>query len=99
MSIKNIKIRFNMDKENDRKAYEYLTNSDMSYSKTVIDYICKYIELSEVKSEEDAFLERIISTIKFELSNVGTVQVIKQDTVEKNNDEAEDNILDFLDAF
>lgn len=99
MSIKNIKIRFNMDKENDHKAYEYLTNSDMSYSKTVIDYICKYIELSEIKSEEDAFLERIISTIKFELSNVGTVQVVKQETVEKSNDEAEDNILDFLDAF
>ena len=36
MSIKNLKIRFNLDKENDRKAYEYLQGADRSYSKAVI---------------------------------------------------------------
>ena len=39
MSIKNVKIRFNLDKENDRKAYKYLQCADHSYSKAVIFFI------------------------------------------------------------
>ena len=38
MSIKNVKIRFNLDKENDRKAYEYLCNAEKSYSKAAVSY-------------------------------------------------------------
>ena len=64
MSVKNIKIRFNLDKENDRKAYDYLQNTDKSYSKAVISAICDYIELKEKSVNEDTFLERVISTIK-----------------------------------
>ena len=29
MSIKNVKVRFNLSKENDRKAYEYLQNVEV----------------------------------------------------------------------
>ena len=68
MSIKNIKIRFNLDKENDRKAYDYLQDAEKSYSKAVISVICEYIDLSERLATEDAFLERIIATIKEPLS-------------------------------
>ena len=64
MSIKNVKIRFNLDKENDRKAYEYLQGAEKSYSKAVISAICGYMELSEAKTAEDAFLERIIMPIR-----------------------------------
>ena len=58
--IKNVKIRFNLNNENDRKAYEYLQGADHSYSKAVISVICEYLELSERTATEDAFLERII---------------------------------------
>ena len=68
MSIKNLKIRFNLDKENDRKAYEYLQGADHSYSKAVISAICEYLKLSERAATEDAFLERVIATIKEELT-------------------------------
>lgn len=47
MSIKNVKIRFNLDKENDREAYEYLCHAEKSYSKAVISAICDYMELSQ----------------------------------------------------
>lgn len=30
MSIKNVKVRFNLSKENDRKAYDYLQSTEMS---------------------------------------------------------------------
>ena len=108
MNIKNVKIRFNLDKENDRKAYEYLQGAEKSYSKAVISAICGYMELSEAKTAEDAFLERVIATIKEELAKTnpfgGVLQFVQtppaQIPAEKeNNAETEEAVLDFLDSF
>ena len=108
MSIKNVKIRFNLDKENDRKAYEYLQGAEKSYSKAVISAICGYMELSEAKTAEDAFLERIITTIKEETAKVnplgGLLQLVQQPVAQtpaekENNAETEEAMLNFLDSF
>ena len=108
MSIKNLKIRFNLDKENDRKAYEYLQGADHSYSKAVISAICEYLELSERVTTEDAFLERVITTIKEELAKAnplgGLLQLVQappaQIPAEKETSaETEEAVLDFLDNF
>lgn len=80
----------------------------MSYSKAVISAICRYIELSEIKESEDAFLERVISTIREETSKVnplgGLLWLVQpppaQISAEKeNNAESEEAMLDFLDSF
>lgn len=106
MSIKNMKIRFNLDKENDRKAYEYLQGAEKSYSKAVISAICEYIGLSERTATEDAFLERIIATIKEELAKTnpfGLLQLVQTPPVatpdEKENTETEEAVMDFLNNF
>ena len=108
MSIKNLKIRFNLDKENDRKAYEYLQCADHSYSKAVISAICEYLGLSERTATEDAFLERVISTIREETAKInplgGLLQFVQtpsaQTPAEKENKaETEEAVLDFLDSF
>ena len=108
MSIKNLKIRFNLDKENDRKAYEYLQGADHSYSKAVISAICEYLELSERTASEDAFLERVIATIKEELTKAnplgGLLQLVQtppaQISAEKENKaETEETVMDFMDNF
>ena len=106
MSIKNLKIRFNLDKENDRKAYEYLQGADHSYSKAVISAICEYLELSERTATEVAFLERVITTIKEELAKTnpfGLLQLVQtpsaQTTTEKENTENEETVMDFMDNF
>ena len=106
MSVKNMKIRFNLDKENDRKAYYYLQNAEKSYSKAVISAICEYLGLSERVATEDAFLERIIATIKEELAKTnpfGLLQLVQtpsaQTTTEKENTETEEAVMDFLDNF
>ena len=82
MSIKNVKIRFNLDKENDRKAYEYLQGAEKSYSKAVISAICGYMELSDIKESEDTFLERVITSIKEGLASTnplgGLLQLVQQ---------------------
>ena len=76
--IKNVKIRFNLDKENDRKAYEYLQGADHSYSKAVVSAICEYLGLSERTATEDAFLERVIATIKEGLENTNPLAGLLQ---------------------
>ena len=108
MSIKNLKIRFNLDKENDRKAYEYLQCADHSYSKAVISAICEYLELSERTAIEDAFLERVIKTIKEELVKAnpfgGLLQLVQTPpaqipTEKENKAETEETVMDFMDNF
>ena len=108
MSIKNVKVRFNLSKDNDRRAYEYLQNAEVSYSKAVISAICGYMELSERTATEDAFLERIITTIKEETAKVnplgGLLQLVQQPPAQipaekENNAESEEAMLDFLDSF
>ena len=108
MSVKNVKVRFNLDKENDRKAYDYLQNAEKSYSKAVISAICGFMDLSEKVVSEDIFLERVISTIREETTKVnplgGLLQLVQQPVAQtpaekENNAESEETMLDFLDSF
>ena len=104
--IKNVKIRFNLNKENDRKAYDYLQDAEKSYSKAVISAICEYLGLSERMATEDAFLERIIATIKEESAKnnpFGLLQLVQTPSAvtpaEKENTETEEAVMDFIDNF
>lgn len=102
MSVRNVKIRFNLDKENDRRAYDYLQGAEKSYSKAVISAICGFMELSERTATEDAFLERIISTIREEVGKSnplgGLLQFVQTPSVQTPT-ENEEAVLDFLDSF
>ena len=105
--IKNVKIRFNLNNENDRKAYDYLQGVEKSYSKAVISAICEYLGLSERTATEDAFLERVITTIKEELAKsnpFGLLQLVQtppaQIPAEKENKaETEETVMDFMNNF
>ena len=105
MSIKNIKVRFNTEKENDRRAYEYLKSCDTSYSKAVICIINDYMQMKEERKAEEAFLERIIATVRECLQvsvPVGTFLLMMQPTIQPKLEPTEDSAdaaLDFLDGF
>ena len=108
MSVKNVKLRFNLNKENDRKVYEYLQNAQVSYSKAVISAICEYMELSEKTASEDTFLERIISTIREETAKMNPLGDLLQfvqtfsaqtPTEKENSSENVEAVLDFLYSF
>ena len=104
MNIKNVKVRFNLEKENDRRAYEYLKESEVSYSKAVIYAICGYLSLSESKATEDAFLERVIQTIRQETASLDPLRGLRQlaqvaPVAEEPDTEAEEAVLDFLASF
>ena len=90
------------------RKYDYLQSAEKSYSKAVISAICGFMELSERTATEDAFLERVISTIREEVAKSnplgGLLQFVQtppaQIPAEKeNNAETEEAVLDFLDSF
>ena len=109
--IKNLKLRLNLDVEEERQVYDYLHNSERSISKEAIRSINDYLDLIAERKNEDRFLDRVTSTIQDNLKaltpllNLLTLtQPVAQPqqavTVsEKKDSAAEENMLEFLDSF
>ena len=121
-------IRFNLEKEADRSAWEYLQQRDKqqhhSYSRAVITAVNDYFERRgrlnadpylETREKEDAFLLRVLETIRAGL-NQGTPvnaadtllrllqgtqpQPIQVEEVsQEDQQEADEAALDFVDSF
>ena len=84
--IINTNIRFNLDNEDDRKAYEYLQGMDRkqykSYTKAVVIAVNEYFERQqrleadsylETREKEDMFLKKVLDTIEEGLNNAGNI--------------------------
>ena len=73
MKIERLAIRVNLDKEKDRKAFEFLQRYDKerykSLNKFLIEIISEYAEKNNTEKEQSDFLERVISTIRLELKS------------------------------
>ena len=105
--MKSIKVtlRFNMNKDADRRAYEFLQCAEVSYSRAVIAALNAYLDAQEQQKSEDIFLQRIVDTIRQELCSTAPVagllqllQPVPQESP-KPSEEDEDNMMAFLDAF
>ena len=79
-------IRFNLEKETDRTAWEYLQHRDKkqyrSYSRAVITAVNDYFERRgrlvsdpylETREKEDAFLQRVLETIRARFDHAAPV--------------------------
>ena len=84
--IKETTLRLNLEREADRKAWEYLQNRDRekykSYSKTVVIAVNEYFERQErlqndpyleTREKEDAFLRAVTDTIHSTLSGYAAI--------------------------
>ena len=108
MSIKNVKVRFNLSKENDRKAYEYLQGAEVSYSKAVIllsaDIWSCQKELQPKKLSSKGLYppserKRQKQTLLAAYYNLCNSPLHKHLPKRKKNDDSEEAVLDFLDSF
>ena len=84
--IINTNIRFNLDNEDNRKAYEYLQGMDRkkykSYTKAVVIAVNEYFERQqrleadsylETREKEDIFLQKVLDTIEQGLKTTGNI--------------------------
>lgn len=105
MRATKVTLRFNLNKDPDRRAYEFLKNADASYSKTAIAALNAYLDDQAMQSKEDAFLQRVLEAVRQELRTaapaVGLLQLLRPVPQEapKPSEEDEDNMMAFLDAF
>lgn len=108
MATKYIKIRLNLDKEMDRRVYEYLDSCGGSLCRAAVSALYERIQDLEQRQHEDDFLERIIQTVRTEIqqsnSITGLIQMFQPPTApapqpDTATQENEDTVMDFLDAF
>ena len=113
MSIRNIKIRLNLEREEDRRVWEFIKSQEESYTKTVVTAICRYMDQSYEKEGSDAYWEKFTSILQEELDHhnplAGVMALLQTASAqnssppptveEKNTQEVEDKLFDFLDSF
>lgn len=119
----NTNIRLNLDREADRKAWGYLQNMDRkkykSYSRAIVIAVNDYFDRQErmkkdhyleTREKEDAFLDKVLTTIeqglKASSSNNTITNLLQLLNAEQpkteladNTDEYADTALDFADSF
>lgn len=108
-NIKNINIRFNLDKSDARLAWELLQERDRgeckSYSKTIIKALIQYFSETAGNNSvaENDGLEMIVKNAVFEaLGEFEVVRNLSSEKVAEKNEEMKpqlaDEVVDVLDA-
>ena len=92
MSIKRMSLRFNLDNEADRKAWEHLKNVTDSKNKAVI------IAINQFYEPHAEITETIKETIRECLQNLSVIQTESRQLTERLSEE-ENLLLDSLDDF
>lgn len=107
MSVIKTNLRFNLEKDDDKKAYDFLQTIDKSTHKSVnrfvISLINEYADKKHIEQTEAKFIERIVLAIRDELSNFAPLQLFQllgqaktPTPKEQNTAENEDEMMDFL---
>ena len=92
MSIKRMSLRFNLDNETDRKAWEHLKNATDSKNKAVITAINQFYE------PPTEVTEVIRKAIRECLQNLSVIQTESAQPTEALSEE-ENELMDCLDMF
>lgn len=107
MKVIKTNLRFNLEKEADKKAYEFLQSLDKSSHKSVnrfiISLINDYADKKYIEQTEHNFTEKIVSVIRDELKAFAPMQLFQllgqmqpPAPKEQNSAENEDEMINFL---
>ena len=95
MSIKFIKVRFNLNNPNDRKAYDIIKKVSGQNN-----YIKNAIIALDGQSQDDSLVENIIAAVRSELSKVQlSPNTLPIQITESENKGNADESMDVADAF
>ena len=67
--------RFDLEQEEDRRAWEFLQSSPLSRSRLIITALNAYADAQDEQARQDAFFERVIETIRAELRSNAVVAI------------------------
>lgn len=92
MSIKRMSLRFNLAREDDRKAWEYLQSLSETKNKAVIEAI------NRLEETDESLAQVIETTIRNCFKDISVVQT-KEEEHPLTLSEEENDLLDSLDDF
>ena len=92
MTIKRMSLRFNLDVDEDRKAWEHLQNPKETKTKTVISAVNAYFD------KETDLKEMITETIRECLKDISVIQA-KDQPLKSEITADEEELMDALDLF
>ena len=104
---KRLNLRFNLNRETDQTAWEYLRSYGGSMNKAAIRAICEQAKSEQQTESENRFLERVIDAVRAEirmapmlsLSQILQPQSAPQQEINTHQSESEEVLFDFLDHF
>ena len=102
MSVKFIKIRFNTDKEADRKAYETIQSADVSQSKFIIAAVNAYGGYLSAEQEKERFCQQVNDAIHLAMREIfggGVITTQPKEITEDSTEESGKIADDFLENF
>lgn len=105
--IKNIKVRLNLDKPEDRQAYDLLRHSEKSMSKFIIAAVNAYGGYLSAQEQEEHFAQRVNESLRqtlqemFGMALAGTVSASKPtestpELAEESGEIADDFLENFI---
>lgn len=106
-----VNLRFNLNRQDDRKACEYLRSQtaqrESSLNRTLIEILLEHFDSQEKTDSEDVLIDRIVSAVRKELHQTPAFslsQLFQAPTAESPsaNQESEENdaiVEDFLENF
>ena len=100
--MKYIKVRFNTDKESDRKAYEQIRSSGLSQSKFIISAVNAYGGYLSAEQEKERFCRQVNDAIHAAMREIfggGAFSAPIPSAIEKSTEESGKIVDDFLDSF
>ena len=94
MTIRYQKLRFNLDKERDREAWDILQSVPGSRNAYILDAVCAYAKQLTQEEACAAFQQQILGVIRAELSSQPVKPQPKDVASANEDDTALDNFLE-----
>lgn len=98
-TIKRAELRFNLRKDADRRAWEFLQSEKGSNNQLVITALNAYIDIQAENARWNVHCQQVLDTIRSAVQSVPQITVEAPVVSEQHDEEMEDEVSDFLSGF
>ena len=98
-TIKRAELRFNLQKDADRRAWEFLQSEKGSNNQLVITALNAYIDMQAEDARWNTHCQQVLDTIRSAVQSAPQIVVGLPATGEQHDEEMENEVSDFLSGF
>ena len=98
-TIKRAELRFNLRKDADRRAWEYLQAAKGSNNQLIITALNAFIDMEAEDARWNAHCQQVLDTIRSAVQTAPQIVAGATAATEPRDEEMEDAVTDFLSGF